>query len=360
MPAACSLTRSLRAFSSGERSSSPADPIVRGSATIRCVPASVSSTHRQVTGSVPPLVRRNATRRPSGEMVNERGIPSVNRRVLAYWRGKLSVMVPILSGPVPRGAPGLRGSLRCPDMSPPDSARSVLLVHAHPDDESIATGGIMAKYAAQRAHVTLVTCTLGEMGEVIPAELDHLRAGREDRLGEYRMGELAAACAELGVSDRRFLGGPGRWRDSGMMGTEGNDDPRCFWRADVDQAADALLDVIREVRPQVLVSYDANGFYGHPDHIQAHRVACRAFQQATDLGLAKFYATARPESAGVTTEIDGTAYLGRKLAAMRAHATQITVDPPFFALSDQIRHRALGVEYFTLLAGPGGPGSGPG
>jgi N-acetyl-1-D-myo-inositol-2-amino-2-deoxy-alpha-D-glucopyranoside deacetylase len=127
----------------------------------------------------------------------------------------------------------------------------------------------------------------------------------------------------------------------------------------VDEAADALLGVIREVRPQVLVTYDANGFYGHPDHIQAHRVALRAFEQAGPCGLAKFYATAAPESAQVTTEIDATAYLGPKLAAMRAHATQITVDAPFFALSNQIRHEAFGVECYTLLAGPRGP-AGPG
>ena len=241
----------------------------------------------------------------------------------------------------------------------PDGRR-LLLVHAHPDDESIGTGATMAKYAAEGARVTLVTCTLGELGEIIPPSLAHLAAASEDRLGEYRIGELAAACAELGVTDHRFLGGPGRWRDSGMMDTEANDDPRCFWRADVDQAARALLDVIGEVRPQVLVTYDANGFYGHPDHIQAHRVACRAFQQAADLGLAKFYATAGPESNGVTTAIDATAYLDAKLAAMRAHATQITVSAPFFALSNQIRHQALGVEYYTLLAGPLGPPSGPG
>jgi N-acetyl-1-D-myo-inositol-2-amino-2-deoxy-alpha-D-glucopyranoside deacetylase len=244
-------------------------------------------------------------------------------------------------------------------MSSPDGRR-LLLVHAHPDDESIGTGATMARYAAEGARVTLVTCTLGEMGEIIPPSLAHLADGDGARLGEYRIGELAAACAELGVTDHRFLGGPGRWRDSGMMGTEANDDPRCFWRADVNQAARALLDVIRDIRPQVLVTYDANGFYGHPDHIQAHRVACRAFQQATDLGLAKFYATAAPiPEEQVTTEIDGTAYLGQKLAAMRAHATQITVDPPFFALSNQVRHRALGVEYYTLLAGPRGP-AGPG
>ena len=240
-------------------------------------------------------------------------------------------------------------------MGSAESRRRLLLVHAHPDDESIGTGATMAKYAAEGVRVTLVTCTLGEHGEIIPPSLAHLAAESEDRLGEYRIGELAAACAELGVTDHRFLGGPGRWRDSGMMGTDANDDPRCFWRADVNQAAAALLAVISEVRPQVLVTYDANGFYGHPDHIQAHRVACRAFQQAADLGLAKFYATAGPGSDGVTTEIDATAYLEPKLAAMRAHATQITVDAPFFALSNQIRHQALGVEHYMLLAGRRGP-----
>jgi N-acetyl-1-D-myo-inositol-2-amino-2-deoxy-alpha-D-glucopyranoside deacetylase len=241
------------------------------------------------------------------------------------------------------------------DRKVPGPERRLLLVHAHPDDESIGTGATMAKYAAEGAQVTLVTCTLGELGEVIPPSLAHLAAGKEDRLGEYRIGELAAACDLLGVTDHRFLGGPGRWRDSGMMGTGDNTDPHCFWQADVDEAAAALLDVIREVRPQVLVTYDANGFYGHPDHIQAHRVAWRAFELAGSEGLARFYATAAPDSAQVTTEIDGTAYFERKLAAMRAHATQITVSPPFFALSNHIRQRALGVEYYTLLAGPRGP-----
>jgi N-acetyl-1-D-myo-inositol-2-amino-2-deoxy-alpha-D-glucopyranoside deacetylase len=244
-------------------------------------------------------------------------------------------------------------------MNSPRDGRRLLLVHAHPDDESIGTGATMARYAAEGAHVTLVTCTLGELGEIIPASLAHLAADKENRLGEHRIGELAAACAELGVTDHRFLGGPGRWRDSGMMGTEGNDDPRCFWRADPDEAAAALLEVIREVRPQVLVTYDANGFYGHPDHIQAHRVAWRAFGRAGRYGLAKFYATAAPDSPRVTTEIDATAYFGTKLAAMRAHATQITVSPPDFALTNNIWQRASGVECYTLLAGPRGP-AGPG
>src|SRR5271168_759273 len=102
-------------------------------------------------------------------------------------------------------------------MSSPD--RRLLLVHAHPDDESIYTGATMARYAAEGARVTLVTCTLGELGEIIPPSLAYLAAEKEDRLGAYRTGELTAACAALGVSDHRFLGGPGRWRDSGMMGT---------------------------------------------------------------------------------------------------------------------------------------------
>jgi N-acetyl-1-D-myo-inositol-2-amino-2-deoxy-alpha-D-glucopyranoside deacetylase len=270
-------------------------------------------------------------------------------------------------------------------------------VHAHPDDESIGTGATMAKYAAEGAGVTLVTCTLGELGEIIPPELAHLAADADGGLGEYRIGELAAACEALGVTDHRFLGGPGRWRDSGMMGLPSNDAPDCFWQADVDEAAGDLLTVIREVRPQVLVSYDDNGFYGHPDHIQAHRVAWRAFELA-DGAIAKFYAMAVPRSvlAGaieamrdrppggsspggadfsqvesvddlpfgvpdevVTTEIDATAYLDQKLAAMRAHATQIAVDSPFFAFSDNVGQRAFGRECYTLLAGPRGRGSGP-
>ena len=270
-----------------------------------------------------------------------------------------------------------------------------MLVHAHPDDESIGTGATMAKYAATGASVTLVTCTLGELGEIIPPNLAHLAWDRDNQLGEYRIGELAAACEALGVRDHRFLGGPGRWHDSGMMGTPSNDWDGAFWRADVDEAAGVLLEIIKDVRPHVLVTYDSNGFYGHPDHIQAHRVAWRAFELSDGL-VRKFYATAIPksvlaeglrmaqaaresgsdESLGfasvesvdelpfgvpdeqVTTEIDASAYLDAKLAAMRAHASQIAVDSPFFALSNGVARRVFGTEYFTLLAGPRGPGSG--
>jgi N-acetyl-1-D-myo-inositol-2-amino-2-deoxy-alpha-D-glucopyranoside deacetylase len=284
------------------------------------------------------------------------------------------------------------------------SHKRLLLVHAHPDDESIETGGIMAKYAAEGAHVTLVTCTLGEEGEVIPPGLIHLQ-GRGDQLAAHRIGELDAACAALGVTDHGFLGGPGRWRDSGMMGTPANDRPGCFWQADTDEAARELEAIVRVVRPHVMVTYDERGFYGHPDHIQAHRVARQAFQQSQQKqqsqqspgseggsgggwGVAKFYATAVTQSdlargieelraAGtglevpdspadlpfgvpdevVTTRIDTAAYLDAKLAAMRAHATQITVNGRFFALSNKIGRIVPPHEDFILLDGPRGSGS---
>jgi N-acetyl-1-D-myo-inositol-2-amino-2-deoxy-alpha-D-glucopyranoside deacetylase len=269
------------------------------------------------------------------------------------------------------------------------TSRRILFVHAHPDDESIETGATMARYAAEGAHVCLVTCTRGEEGEVIPEDLRHL-AG--DRLGEYRAGELARACAALGVTDRRFLGGEGRWRDSGMMGLPSNDDPRCFWRADLDEATAHLVRIVREVRPQVIVTYDANGSYGHPDHIQAHRVAWRAFRCAADPSrssgapwqAARFYATAVPLSAlagavdggpfpgagsveafgygvpdeQVTTRVDAAGHLPAKLAALRAHATQVTVEAPYYALSNGIGRPVLAAESYTLLAGPPGDGTG--
>ncbi|MET7480757.1 N-acetyl-1-D-myo-inositol-2-amino-2-deoxy-alpha-D-glucopyranoside deacetylase [Streptomyces sp. NPDC005648] len=267
-------------------------------------------------------------------------------------------------------------------------ARRLLLVHAHPDDESINNGATMARYAAEGAHVTLVTCTLGELGEVIPPGLRHLTG---TALGEYRLGELTAAMAALGVTDFRQLGGPGRYRDSGMMGLPDNEDPACFWQADVDDAARRLVEVILEVRPQVLVTYDDHGGYGHPDHIQAHRVAMRAVELAAADGweIPKVYwnrvsrpvaeaAFARlaqdlPDSpfskAGriedvpgvvdgdrVTAEIDGTAHAAAKAAAMRAHATQIEVAEPYFALSNELAQPLFTTEYYELARGRAGAG----
>lgn len=257
--------------------------------------------------------------------------------------------------------------------------RSLLLVHAHPDDESIGTGATMARYAAEGARVTLVTCTLGELGEIIPPDLSHLLPGE---LGRHRIGELDRACAALGVADHRFLGGEGRYRDSGMTGLPDNDDPDCFWQASVAEAADALAEVIREVAADVIVTYDANGGYGHPDHVQAHRVTLLAHELTG--GTAKLYATAMPRSVlaravelpgdswfarnrdlsasvpddQVTTEIAAPGYLDAKRNALRAHETQVTVDGDYFALSNELGQRILATEYYTQLAGPRAPRSG--
>ncbi|MGW6539600.1 N-acetyl-1-D-myo-inositol-2-amino-2-deoxy-alpha-D-glucopyranoside deacetylase [Streptomyces sp. NPDC055051] len=284
-------------------------------------------------------------------------------------------------------------------------ARRLLLVHAHPDDESINNGATMARYAAEGALVTLVTCTLGEEGEVIPPELAHLAPDREDRLGPHRVGELAAAMAALGVTDHRFLGGEGRFRDSGMMGVPQNERENAFWNTDVDTAATCLVEVIRETRPQVLVTYDPDGGYGHPDHIQAHRVAMRAADLAADPGhrpdlgpahtIAKIYwnrvlrpvaeagfarlaaeGSAFPKDAvlddvpgvvdedRITTEIDGgdlaagDSYAARKSAAMAAHATQVAVDGPWFALSNDLGQPLFTTEHYELVRGTSGAPAG--
>jgi len=131
-------------------------------------------------------------------------------------------------------------------------------VHAHPDDETINNGATMARYVADGAGVTLLTCTLGEEGEVLVPELAQLAADQADQLGGYRIGELRAAMAVLGVTDLRFLGGAGRYRDSGMMGTPANEHPRAFWNADLDEAVGHAVAVVREVRPQVVVTYDGS------------------------------------------------------------------------------------------------------
>lgn len=284
-------------------------------------------------------------------------------------------------------------------------AHRLLLVHAHPDDESIGQGATMAKYVAEGRGVTLVTCTAGEMGEVLVPELVHLAADQEDRLGEHRKGELEAAMKALGVTDHRFLGGFGTYRDSGMKWHEDGhavaaDDvhENAFWHADLTEAANHLVAVIREVRPQVLVTYDEFGGYGHPDHVQAHRVAMYAAQLAAapsyrrDLGepwqVVKIYWGAMSESrvreslrrlraAGDTTtfegmdpegqlppffrsdediscEVDASAFVEHKLDALRAHATQITTDGPFFALSNNQGAEAFGREQYRLVFGTAG------
>jgi N-acetyl-1-D-myo-inositol-2-amino-2-deoxy-alpha-D-glucopyranoside deacetylase len=249
-------------------------------------------------------------------------------------------------------------------------SRRMLLVHAHPDDETIGTGATMARYAAEGAAVTLVTCTLGEMGEILVPALDGIAADRGDQLGGYRIAELRDAVGALGVTDHRFLGGAGRWRDSGMINTAANQDPRAFWRCDSDpdafaEAVGQLVAVIRETRPQVLITYDPNGGYGHPDHIMAHRVAMAAAREAaresareSALGrgedetepwsIAKIYWTAGADDE-ITTAIEAEPWLEAKKRAMRAHATQIVLDGRFFALSNLISQVVQGTEYYRLV-----------
>ncbi|MBO9523586.1 MAG: N-acetyl-1-D-myo-inositol-2-amino-2-deoxy-alpha-D-glucopyranoside deacetylase [Nocardioidaceae bacterium] len=283
--------------------------------------------------------------------------------------------------------------------------KHLLLVHAHPDDESINNGATMAKYVAEGVGVTLVTCTAGEMGEILVPELEHLAADKDDALADQRKIELDNAMKHLGVTDYRWLGGFGTYRDSGMKWHEdGHAIPadtiheNAFWHADLTEAANHLVAVIREVRPQVLVAYDEFGNYGHPDHIQAHRVATYAASLAAvesyrrDLGpahdIAKIYWNAMSESrlreglrrlreAGDTTTfegmdpdgpmppfvnpdadlaavIDGTAFHQQKMDALAAHATQITTDGPFFALSNNVGVEAWGFEYYRLAKGAKG------
>ena len=235
-------------------------------------------------------------------------------------------------------------------------------------------------------------------GLAIDRRLEHLVGrlpsdGVDDALGDHRYGELGEAMSILGVTDWRLLGERGRYRDSGMVGTPPNDRPEAFWRSDLLAAATDLVAVIREVRPQVLVTYDDFGGYGHPDHIQAHRVAMYALTLAAaatfrpDLGpawdVAKVYWTAFPRSivregierlraagettgfadvdpddipfaiddALVTTAVHAPEWLERKLDALRAHETQVTVDGGFFALADNVGAEAFSTEYFRLVRG---------
>jgi N-acetyl-1-D-myo-inositol-2-amino-2-deoxy-alpha-D-glucopyranoside deacetylase len=285
------------------------------------------------------------------------------------------------------------------------SDQRLLLVHAHPDDETINNGATMARYVAEGRGVTVVTCTAGEMGEVLVPDLEHLAYDKDGGLGERRKGEIAEAMAALGVTDHRWLGGFGRFHDSGMAwhpdghAVAGEHVPdNAFWHADLREAADELVRIIRDVRPQVLVTYDEFGNYGHPDHIQAHRVATYATALAgaptykRDMGephdVAKVYWCAISErrmreslreirSTGDTTtyegmdpdgdlgpfftaeelisaRVDGQAWVEQKMAALALHRTQVDPDGPFFAGAES-GHAFWGDEYYVLAKGARGP-----
>jgi LmbE family N-acetylglucosaminyl deacetylase len=211
---------------------------------------------------------------------------------------------------------------------------TLMTVHAHPDDETITTGGVMAKAIADGRRVVLVTGTRGEQGEIVVEEMDTPENHR--RLGELRAAELEAAMDELGVTEWENLG----YRDSDMMGRIGNQDPRCFWQADIDEAAGRLTWLVRRYQPDVITTYNSFGGYGHPDHIRTHDVAVRAFDRAGDPawyprqlenGLApwapsKLYETAIPASVR-----------DRMAEAMKAAGQPSFWDPPENATEEELR-----------------------
>jgi len=257
----------------------------------------------------------------------------------------------------------------------------LLFVHAHPDDETLTTGGTIAHYISRGADVRVVTCTLGEEGEVIGERYAQLAVDHADQLGGYRIAELTRALAALGVDGPRFLGGPGHWRDSGMAGTSPRHHPR-FIDADLSEAGGLLAAVIDEFRPHVVVTYDPDGGYGHPDHIQTHRVTTAAVAAAS-WRVPRFYWTVMATSAmrtGLLTmgdvpdgwtrvtidevpfgypddridvAVDAGDGLDAKVAALRAHATQVSVsaDGRACALSNNIALPILSEEHYILVSG---------
>lgn len=254
-----------------------------------------------------------------------------------------------------------------------------MCVHAHPDDEAISTGGILARYAAEGIETILVTCTNGELGDgpggVKPGEPGHT----PDDVVARRRHELDASCRALGVGHLERLG----YQDSGMMGWPQNDSPDSFWHADVGEAAAKLSALIEHYRPQVVVTYDPNGFYGHPDHIMAHRIATFAAEASgvprklyhtavPRSGLARFAAALREAGVQppgpsdreegqfaegeeptwgtpdelVTTAVDVKAFVDAKFEALAAHASQ--ADNVFFLrLGPELYQRFFDREWFV-------------
>ena len=271
----------------------------------------------------------------------------------------------------------------------------MLFVHAHPDDESLNNGATIAHYAARGAQVHVVTCTLGEEGEVIGDRWAELAVDHADQLGGYRVGELTEALRALGISAPIYLGGAGRWRDSGMPGTATRRRQR-FIDADEREAVGALVAIIREQRPHVVVTYDPMGGYGHPDHVQTHTVTTAAVAAAGTADypgepwtVPKLYWTVLARSAFKTAydaldgddlrrewkmpqleelpfgysdeDIDAVVEAGpeacaAKAAALAAHATQVIVGPTgrVCALSNNLAMPILGHEHYVLAVGSAG------
>jgi mycothiol S-conjugate amidase len=264
-------------------------------------------------------------------------------------------------------------------------ARTLVAVHAHPDDECISTGGILARYAAEGVRTVLVTCTDGAVGEISDPAL-----ATPENLAEVRSRELDESVRILGIQRLVTLG----YRDSGMAGTADNDHPASLHQANLDEAVARVVQVMRAERPQVVITYDERGGYGHPDHIRAHQLAVAAFEAAGDaqrypsagpvwapqkLYYAVFARSAmrnfgaRLRDAGieipfdaaaedvpfgvaderVTTTIDVSAYVQRKRAALAAHTTQMGADQFIMRLPDAVFAELFGRETFERVHGPG-------
>jgi LmbE family N-acetylglucosaminyl deacetylase len=247
---------------------------------------------------------------------------------------------------------------------------TLVCFHAHPDDESIGTGGVMARASDEGHRVVLVVATKGEHGEVEPGFL-----ADGESLDERRVVETRASAEILGVERVEFLG----YVDSGMMGTPENDLPASFWQADVEEAAERLAAVLRDEQADVLLVYDDHGGYGHPDHIQVHRVGVRAAELAGTPhvfegtmnrdhvleGMARAKAEGMwpddspidvPEEFGtpaalITHAVDVRPWLDRKRASMRAHASQISEQSFFLAMPDDVFAEAFGTEWFIDRGG---------
>src|SRR3979411_13766 len=253
---------------------------------------------------------------------------------------------------------------------------TLMLVHAHPDDEAISTGGVMMKAKAHGHRVVLVTATRGEVGEIYNMDEEASRP----RLGEIRTKELKSAGEILGVDRIEFLG----YRDSGMVDTADNKDPHSFHQARLEEAAAKLAGLMREERPDVVVTYAEDGVYGHPDHIKAHYVTNAALDllEHEGGGPQKLYYTAIPRSmleafmsqipeaaqsqntnmrvAGtpdelVTTRVDVHDYVDQKRKAFGAHVSQNDPNSWFTTMASQIYELAFGTEYFQLARGKPGP-----
>ena len=245
---------------------------------------------------------------------------------------------------------------------------TIVFFHAHPDDEAIATGGTMAKMASEGHRVVLVTATRGELGEVPEGALKD-----GETLGEVREKELAAASRALGVSRLEFLG----YRDSGMLGESTNEDSDSFWQADLEEASGRLASILEEENAQVLTTYDEHGGYGHPDHVQVHRVGVRAAEIAKTplvflatpnrdairdlMSRAEEFGVDAPEGVDldletfgepaerITTGVDVSGFLESKRQAMRAHSSQIAESSFFLAMPDEAFAAIWGTEYFIRL-----------